>query len=110
MLTPMPENAIPLYIVTSGDDPRLEEYRLSHETELSYVIYQTYGDDLTRQSGTTSRHKFRLKGWGYAVFFDHKAALQCQRKRLVDALDKHQWAADQTRSRLEAHVETWGQL
>ena len=28
----IPENAVPLYIVTSGDNPKIEEYRLSHET------------------------------------------------------------------------------
>lgn len=39
----IPDNAPNLYVVTSGDTPKIETYRLKKETDLSYQVYYSHG-------------------------------------------------------------------
>ena len=104
----IPENAVPLYIVTSGDKPKIEEYRLSHETHSAYRVYRTFGNNLTEHRGLCTIMFHNLNNWGHRAFFSHREALQCQRERLVSALDCHEKKAAEVRARLSEHVEQWG--
>lgn len=107
---PIPKSAVPLYIVTTGDDPKIEEYRLSHETDRAYRVYATFGNDLTEYHGVRTISFHNLQSWGHLAFYDHRDALQCQRDRFVLALDLREKQAADVRARLSDHVEQWGPL
>lgn len=110
MHTPVPDNAIPFFTVSAGDNPWLDESRMSHETDRTYALYRTFGGDLSTYSGLTYVQKQNLRHWGHAVFFDRKEALRCQRERLIAARDAHLKAADEITDLVDRHTARWGKI
>ena len=99
----IPDNAPNLYVVTSGDTPKIETYRLKKETELSYQVYYSHG-------AVHSMHKSRLKHWGYRAFHDHDLAVKYQREQLIAALARHELACEQIAQAISDNFEQWGQV
>lgn len=101
--TPIPDDAPHLYVVTSGECPKIETYRLKKETDLSYQVYYFHG-------GTYNMHKSRLKHWGYRAFHHHTDAVKYQREQLTAALARHEQACEGLVQAISDHFEQWGQL
>lgn len=99
----IPDNTPNLYVVTSGDDPKIETYPLKNETDLSYQVYYSHG-------ATHNMHKSRLKHWGYRAFHCHDEAVKCQRERLTAALARHELACEKIAQAISDNFEKWGQV
>ena len=106
----IPENAVPLYIVTSGDNPKIEEYRLSHETQNAYRVYRTVGDDLTYHRGLRTIMIHNLNQWGHRAFYRHIDALRHQRQLLIENAARLKVEAARAMERLDAHTSQWGKI
>lgn len=106
----IPENAVPLYIVTSGDNPKIEEYRLSHETESAYRVYRTFGKDLTTHRGLQTIMHHNLNKWGHRAFYRHADALRHQRQLLLENAAKLKIEYERAMERLDAHTSLWGKV
>ena len=106
----IPENAVPLYIVTSGDNPKIEEYRLSHETPSAYRVYRTFGDNLTEHRGLRTIMTHNLNQWGHQAFYRHIDALRHQRQLLIENAARLKVEAARAMERLDAHTSQWGTI
>lgn len=106
----IPESAIPLYIVTSGDNPKIEEYRLSHETPGAFRVYRTFGDNLTEHRGLRTIMIHNLNQWGHQAFYHHIDALRHQRQLLIENAAKCKIEYERAMGRLDAHTDQWGKV
>ena len=106
----IPESAIPLYIVTSGDNPKIEEYRLSHETPSAYRVYRTFGDNLTEHRGLRTIMIHNLNQWGHRAFYRHADAMRHQRQLLIENAARLKTEYELAMERLDDHIRQWGKV